>query len=144
VIDGGTRRFKAMLHILQDKLKNMLQFHVLQARLTAFMNSKTGRFKAMLHILQSRLKATLQLHILKVRLTAFIDSTTGWFKIMLPLHLLQRGSIRVKLFMTIFLHQLQPDPKYCNKGNAIETAHLKAADINDEESRQMPQHRHNH
>src|SRR5579871_930403 len=98
----------------------------------------------MLHILQSRLKATLQLHILKVRLTAFIDSTTGRFKTMLPLHLLQRSSIKVKLFMAIFLHQSQLDPRYCNKGNAIETPRLKSVDINDEESRQIPHHWHNH
>src|SRR5579871_6109944 len=107
--------------------------HILKGKLTAFIDSKTGRFKIMLHILQDRLRTMLQLHILQSKL-----------KTMLPLHLLQGSSIRVKLFMAIFLHQLQPNPKYCNKENAIETPRLKSVDINDEESRQIPpQHWHN-
>ena len=140
VIAGDTRQFKATLLILQDR---SISLELFKAKLLIPKGSRSSpkRFKITLLILQGSSIGPKQF---KITLLILQGCNIGLkqFKIILPIS--QRSNIILNLFMTIFQHQLQPDLKYCSKGNAIEIHRLKVAEVDDVELRPIPQHLHNH
>ena len=95
-------------------------------------------------------------------LSRVIAGDTGQFKATLlilqdsrihsVLSLLQVIAGDTRHFMAIFQHQSQPNPNCYSRGNAVEIPHLshltmprlRVAEVDDEESRQSPQHPHDH